>query len=97
MPASVVWLRSCVLVKKLWEEVNRLCSIRKNEKEIDRIFTETLQRQEPKFPAAQEEEQLETVLIQMANADSCDGESWECVASVSRRTAPSPLKPATAE
>ena len=87
----------CHLVKKLWEEVSRLCSMGKNEKEIDRILTEILQRQEAKPPGAQKEEQPETVLIQVANGDSCNGERWEHVTSGSKRTAPSLPKLATAE
>lgn len=45
--------------------MNRLCSTRRNENEVDGILKETLQRYEPKFQAAQKEEQPETVLIQV--------------------------------
>lgn len=40
------------LVRKLQEEVSRQFSLRENEKEIDMILTEALQRREPKLPAA---------------------------------------------
>lgn len=70
--------------------MSRLCSIRENEKEIDRFLTETLQRQKSKISAAQKEEQSETVLIQVANGAFCNGESWDCVTSGSRKMAPFP-------
>lgn len=41
----------CHQVKELQEEVSSLHSIRDNEKEIDQIFSNTQQLQEPKLPA----------------------------------------------
>ena len=34
-------------MEELWEEVNRLHSVREDETEMDRIFSETLQLQSP--------------------------------------------------
>ena len=40
---GMLWLRSSIEVKELWE-VRRLHSTRNDEKEIDKLFTEKLQR-----------------------------------------------------
>jgi len=47
-------------VKELWEEVSRLHSTKDDEKEIDRLFTEMLQRQAPEPLYAQKKEQWES-------------------------------------
>ncbi|KAK4811096.1 hypothetical protein QYF61_016382 [Mycteria americana] len=63
---------SCVLIealnhqmKELQEVVRRLHTIRENEQDIDRVFAETLQSQEPKPHVARKEGQIETALKEM--------------------------------
>lgn len=47
----------CKHVKMLQEEVSRLHSIRDSQKEVDQIFTKTMQLQEPQCPAVLKERQ----------------------------------------
>lgn len=44
----------CCQIKELWVEVSRLCSIRNDKKEINSIFSESLQLQESEPPATGE-------------------------------------------
>lgn len=78
----------CVLVealnhqmKELQEEVRRLHTIRENEQDIDRVFTETLQSQEPKPYVARKEGQIETTFREMVDGNSQDGGGWEVITS----------------
>ena len=84
-------LQRCVLVEglcqqvKLLQEVIRLFSITDREKEIDWIFSETLQIQEPEHPAVLRERQAESVLVGLGK-----GDDWQLVTSGKRRKVPAP-------
>ena len=84
-------LQKCVLVEglchqvKLLQEVIRLFSITDGEKEIDWIFSETLQIQEPEPPAVLRERQAESVLVGLGK-----GDDWQLVTSGKRRKVPAP-------
>ena len=68
-------------MEELWEEVNRLRSIREDEREIDRIFSETQQLEEPQTPS-----------VLQKQAVSGEGEGWKLVTSGTKRKAPVPPK-----
>lgn len=50
----------CYQVEELWEEVSRLCSIREDKREIDKIFSETQQLEEPQASTAVETQAVST-------------------------------------
>lgn len=47
-------------VKELWEEMRRLRGTKGDEKEINKLFTEMLQRQVPELLYAQKKDQLDS-------------------------------------
>lgn len=57
----------CQQVKQ--KEVSKLFSVRDDEKEIDCIFFETLQIQEPEHAAGLRERQAESVLVELGKGD----------------------------
>lgn len=61
-------------VKEMQEEVSRLQIIGEDNEEIDRVFAETLQRQQPEPHTARKEGQLETMVKQIAEGGCQDGE-----------------------
>lgn len=75
----------CHQVKLLQKEVSRLFSITDDEKEIDGIFSETLQIQEPKPAAMLRERQAESVFVGLGK-----GDDWQLVMSGKRRKVPAP-------
>lgn len=85
-------LQRCVLmedlcheVKLLWKDVSRPLSITDDEKEIDWIFSETLQIEEPESTAVLRERQAESVVIGLGKEDD-----WQLVTSGKRRKVDAP-------
>ena len=70
-------------MKQLQEEMSRLRTIKGSECKIDRVFTDILQRREPKSHSARKEGQLETMLqaVEDKDKDSHDGGGWKLVTS----------------
>ena len=84
-------------VKEMQEEVSRLQIIREDNEEIDRVFAETLQRQQPEPHTARKEGQLETMVKQVAEGGCQDGEGWKLVTSGKwKKGSCSTCRPATA-
>ena len=84
-------------VKEMQEEVSRLQIIREDNEEIDRVFAETLQRQQPEPRTARKEGQLETMVKQVAEGGCQDGEGWKLVTSGKwKKGSCSTCRPATA-
>lgn len=52
----------CCQVKELQEEVSRLCSTREDEREVERIFSETQQLEKPQTPSAEQKQAASTPL-----------------------------------
>lgn len=79
------------------EEVSRLQIIREHNEEIDRVFAETLQRQQPEPHTARKEGQLETMVKQVAEGGCQDGEGQKLVTSGKwKKGSCSTCRPATA-
>lgn len=76
-----MWRISGAKYKELREEVSRLCSIRRDEKKVDWIFSDTLQVQKP-GPCQRRTGQ--PMFVELGNGDSCDDEDWKSVTCGSR-------------
>lgn len=75
----------CHEVKLLWKDISRPLSITDDEKEIDWIFSETLQIEEPESTAVLRERQAEFVVIGLGKEDD-----WQLVTSGKRRKVDAP-------
>ena len=81
----------CHQVEELRDKVSRLHGIREDEREMDRIFSETQQLEDPQTPAAVETQTAPIPTI-MVSATSGEGEGWQLVPSGTKRKAPAPPK-----
>lgn len=79
----------CWQVEEIGEEVSRQRSIRENEREIDRVFSETQQLEEPQSPPAMEKQAVSTSTIKVSKTS---GEGWKLMTSSTKRKAPAPPK-----
>jgi len=50
----------CLQVEELWEEASRLCSIKEDEREIDRIFSAPQELEQPQPPFVTEKQVVST-------------------------------------
>ena len=73
--------------EELWEEVSRLHTIREEERETDRIFSETEQLEKPPPPAAVEKLAVSTPNIKVS-ATSGEWKGWKLATSGTKRKAP---------
>lgn len=90
-PAGVLSWTSCFQVEELGKEVSRLHNIIKDEREIDTIFSEMRQLEEPHAPSAMEKQEVSSPTIKVS-ATSGAGEGWKLVTSGTKRKAPAPPK-----
>lgn len=65
----------CCQLEEIREEVSRLRSIREDEREIDRVFSETQQLEKPQSPPAMERQALPTHTIKVSKTSE-EEEGW---------------------
>lgn len=65
----------CCQLEEIREEVSRLCSIREDEREGDRVFSETQQLEKSQSPPAMERQALPTPTIKVSKT-SGEEEGW---------------------
>ena len=76
-------------MEELWEEVSKLYSIGKDEREMDRIISETQQLEEPKPSSAIEKQAVSNPAIKVRET-SREGEGWTLMTPGTKSKAPAP-------